>query len=167
MTLEELNKLDREQLNVELKKCCGSDKWLEAVASAAPFSSKQELFDRSDEAWSNCDEKDYREAFSHHPRIGDKNVIREKFAATAEWAEDEQAGIQHRPDELINALAECNRLYEEIFGYIFIINATGKSGEEILGSLRWRLLNTPGDEIKIAADEQNEITKIRLEKLLS
>ena len=68
--------------------------------------------------------------------------------------------------EVIEALADSNRLYEEKFGYIFIVNATGKSAEEMLDMLQTRLPHKPEDEIKIAAAEQNEITKLRLQKLL-
>ncbi|HNA97392.1 MAG TPA: 2-oxo-4-hydroxy-4-carboxy-5-ureidoimidazoline decarboxylase, partial [Chitinophagaceae bacterium] len=69
-------------------------------------------------------------------------------------------------DVILNALAEGNRLYEEKFGYIFIVCASGKSAEEMLGMLNERLKNNPEDEIRIAADEQNKITLLRLEKLL-
>ena len=68
--------------------------------------------------------------------------------------------------ETIKELAESNRLYEEKFGYIFIVCASGKSAAEMLGILQARLKNEPEEEIKIAADEQNKITKLRIEKLL-
>ena len=92
--------------------------------------------------------------------------LAKKFASTAEWAYGEQSGVNIAAKETIEALAEANRLYEEKFGYIFIVCATGKSAEEMLGLLQSRLKNSPNEEIQIAADEQNMITKLRLEKLL-
>lgn len=167
MTLAELNKLDTPGLKDELAKCCGSARWIEGMIAARPFIDKDDLFEKSDSAWEDCNEEDFLEAFSHHPKIGDVESIKKRYASTAHWAEGEQSGIKGSEPEVLAALAECNKLYEEKFGYIFIINASEKSAEEILGSLRWRLLNTKEDEIQIAAKEQNEITKIRLEKLLA
>ncbi len=167
MTLKQLNDLEETQLLYELKKCCGSEKWARDLAGRFPFDSQEQLFESSENAWHKCAEPDYKQAFDHHPRIGDSAKLSEKFVDTASWAEAEQAGVKDKSNEVLEALAECNRLYEEKFGYIFIINASGKSAAEILGTLRWRLLNEPADEIIIAAEEQNNITKIRLEKLLS
>jgi 2-oxo-4-hydroxy-4-carboxy-5-ureidoimidazoline decarboxylase len=90
----------------------------------------------------------------------------EKFASTAAWASGEQSGVNNVSRETRAALAEGNRLYEEKFGYIFIVCAMGKSAEEMLVLLHSRLSNTPEVEIKMAADQQNEITKLRLQKLL-
>jgi 2-oxo-4-hydroxy-4-carboxy-5-ureidoimidazoline decarboxylase len=92
--------------------------------------------------------------------------LKKKFPATADWASGEQGGMSNASQQVIEALAEGNRLYEEKFGYIFIVCASGKSAEEMLGILQARLRNSPQEEIEIAADEQNKITKLRLEKLV-
>ena len=125
-----------------------------------------ELLEDAEEQWWQCNEDDWKEAFRHHPKIGDVGSLAKKFASTAQWASGEQSGVHAAAKETIEALAEGNRLYEEKFGYIFIVCATGKSADEMLNLLRSRLGNSPGDEIKIAADEQNKITKLRIEKLL-
>lgn len=166
MTLHDFNMLGKEDLRKELFRCCGSDSWVEKMMKYFPMEDLVELLEDAEETWFECTEKDWKKAFAQHPRIGDKDSLRKKFANTAEWAAGEQAGVANAKEETIEALAAANKLYEEKFGYIFIVNATGRSAEEILGMLHARLINSPDEEIKIAVDEQNKITKIRLEKLL-
>ena len=125
-----------------------------------------ELLEDAEEEWNKCSEEDWKEAFSHHPKIGDTASLSKKFASTAQWASGEQSGVTAASKETIEALAESNRLYEEKFGYIFIVCATGKSAGEMLEMLQARLENNKEEEIQIAADEQNKITKLRIEKLL-
>jgi 2-oxo-4-hydroxy-4-carboxy-5-ureidoimidazoline decarboxylase len=125
-----------------------------------------ELLEDAESQWWLCTEDDWKEAFAHHPKIGDINSLMKKFANTAAWASGEQSGVNTATDEIIKLLSEGNRLYEEKFGYIFIVCATGKSAIEMLNLLNERLKNIPEEEIQIAADEQNKITKLRIEKLL-
>lgn len=166
MTLHELNILSQPQLKEELLKCCGSTSWVKMMMTYFPADDLVELLEDAEEIWYACSEDDWREAFNHHPKIGDVESLTEKFASTAQWAANEQSAVNTASRETIEALAEGNRLYEEKFGYIFIVCATGKSAEEMLGLLQVRLRNEPAEEIKIAADEQNKITKLRIEKLL-
>lgn len=125
-----------------------------------------ELLEDAEAQWYECSPDDWKEAFSHHPRIGDVESLTKKFASTAQWASGEQSGVNAASGKTIEELAEGNRLYEEKFGYIFIVCATGKSAEEMLSLLQARLPNVPTEEIEIAAEEQNKITKLRLQKLL-
>ena len=126
-----------------------------------------ELLEDAEEVWYECNEEDWKEAFAHHPKIGDMDSLKEKFASTAEWASGEQKGVNNASPQTLQALADANKLYEDKFGYTFIVCATGRSAEEMLGMLQSRLQNDPKEEIKVAADEQNKITKLRLEKLLN
>jgi 2-oxo-4-hydroxy-4-carboxy-5-ureidoimidazoline decarboxylase len=64
------------------------------------------------------------------------------------------------------ALAEGNREYEHKFGRIFIVCATGKSAAELLEILRRRLQNDARTELHEAAEQQRQITQIRLRKWL-
>ena len=125
-----------------------------------------EVLEDAEEQWFLCSEADWKQAFAQHPRIGDIESLQKKFASTAEWAMGEQGGIKMATQQTLEALAEANKKYEEKFGYIFIVCATGKSANEILTLLETRLQNSPEVEIEIAADEQNKITKLRIEKLL-
>jgi 2-oxo-4-hydroxy-4-carboxy-5-ureidoimidazoline decarboxylase len=171
MTLHEFNILPKEQLSNELLKCCGSISWVNRMLPFIPADDMIELLEDAEEQWWRCNEEDWKEAFAHHPKIGDVESLTKKFASTAHpitigWASREQSGVNIASGETIEALAEGNRLYEEKFGYIFIVCATGKTADEMLEMLESRLKNKPEDEIKIAADEQNKITKLRIEKLL-
>ena len=166
MTLHEFNILPKQQLIEELTKCCGSSAWVKRMLPFIPADDMIELLEDAEEEWNKCREEDWKEAFSHHPKIGDVESFAKKFASTAQWAAAEQSAVTVASKEIIEALADGNRLYEEKFGYIFIVCATGRSAEEMLILLQSRLENNPEEEILIAADEQNKITKLRIEKLL-
>lgn len=166
MTLHELNTLSQPQLKEELMKCCGSASWVKMMMAFFPADDMVELLEDAEEVWYQCSEEDWREAFAHHPKIGDVDSLAKKFASTAEWAAGEQSGMNAASKETIEALAAGNIEYEAKFGYIFIICATGKTAEEMLADLQVRLQNSPEVEMEIAADEQNKITKLRIEKLL-
>jgi 2-oxo-4-hydroxy-4-carboxy-5-ureidoimidazoline decarboxylase len=137
------------------------------MARARPFESEAALLEAAEGIWWGLSKDDWLEAFGSHPRIGDVNTLRARFAATAAWASREQAGVDGAAESVLNDLARGNRQYEERFGYIFIVCATGKTAEEMLEMLRQRLDNNPEAEIKLAAGEQMKITRIRLEKIAS
>lgn len=166
MTLHELNTIPKQQLSEELTKCCGSSAWVNKMLPFFPADDLVELLEDAEEQWYQCSREDWKEAFAHHPQIGDVESLTKKFASTAQWASGEQSGVNAASQQTIEALAKGNREYEKKFGYIFIVCATGKSAEEMLDNLRSRLKNSPEEEIEITADEQNKITKLRLEKLL-
>lgn len=167
MTLEQLNNLSIEESKTALEKCCGSSSWIKGMIKQKPFSSQEDLLHKADLAWATCNADDALEAFTHHPKIGDVSNLEKKFASTKEWAGGEQKSVESAAREVIVALAKGNVEYEEKFGYIFIVCATGKSAEEMLSLLENRLPNAPEKEIANAMSEQHKITRIRLEKLLS
>lgn len=148
-----------------LTRCCGATPWVEGMLARRPFAAPAALEAAADEVWFALDEAGWREAFDHHPRIGDVEKLREKFAATADLSESEQAGVTGASNEVLEALAQANRDYEARYGHIFLVCATGKTAAEMLEILRSRMANEPADELRIAAGEQAKITKIRMEKL--
>jgi 2-oxo-4-hydroxy-4-carboxy-5-ureidoimidazoline decarboxylase len=165
MTLDDFNRLSTDEAMKDLLRCCGSRRWAEQVASRRTYRGLDEIFAAADEAWWRLDPADWIEAFSHHPKIGDVDSLRKKFAATANWASGEQSGVQGAGEDVLQGLAQGNRDYESKFGYIFIVCATGKTAPEMLGMLRARLMNDADTELKIASGEQAKITRIRLDKL--
>ncbi|GAB3971009.1 2-oxo-4-hydroxy-4-carboxy-5-ureidoimidazoline decarboxylase [Spirosoma terrae] len=167
MILSELNELPLVQLQATLTTCCGSTAWVNEMAKLFPVESRESLFEQAEAIWFACSENDWREAFDHHPKIGDINSLKKKYANTEALAANEQSGVSTASPETLEKLAEGNRLYEEKFGYIFIVCATGKSADDMLDILESRLPNSPDDEILIASQEQNKITRIRLDKLLT
>jgi 2-oxo-4-hydroxy-4-carboxy-5-ureidoimidazoline decarboxylase len=127
-----------------------------------PFGSREALLSAARAEWDTLDERDWREAFTHHPKIGDREALRERFPSTHALSAREQAGVDSAPDAVLDALADGNRQYEKRFGYIFIVCASGLGAGEMLAMLNARLGNDPGDEIRIAAGEQAKITALRL-----
>lgn len=132
-----------------------------------PYRNAEQLLGAADRTWFNLTPGDWLEAFSQHPRIGDTEALRARFAGAREWAAGEQAGAIGASEEVLAALAEGNKAYETRFGYIFIVCATGKSAAEMLALLHERMNHDREGELLAAAQEQAKITRIRLEKLLS
>jgi 2-oxo-4-hydroxy-4-carboxy-5-ureidoimidazoline decarboxylase len=112
------------------------------------------------------EKEDFLEAFSHHPKIGASlDSLKEKFAPTKTWSTNEQKSVASASCDTIVALRDKNIAYEERYGFIFIVCATGKSAEGMLEILNSRMNHTCDEEIQIAAREQAKITRLRLEKL--
>ena len=150
-----------------LFRCCGCAGWAIAMTAARPFASAEALHASAEAQWARASREDILEAFSHHPRIGDREALRSRFPATHQWSEGEQSAAAASADErILDELARANREYEARFGHIFIVCATSKTAPEILSLLKARLGNDPETELKIAAGEQMKITRLRLEKLL-
>lgn len=167
-TLQPFEKIDQRpesEVRADLTRCCGSSRWVAEMMARRPFGSNERLMEAAAEIWRGLSIEDWREAFSHHPRIGDRSSLEKKFATTKQWAADEQKGTAAAAPEVLDGLLVDNETYEKKFGYIFIVCATGKTALEMLNLLRQRLPNAPDDEIRIAAAEQQKITKLRLEKL--
>ena len=164
--LEEFNRLAREDAVARLLKCCGSTRWAERVADARPFRSFEELLQEADRVWRSLGKDDWLEAFRSHPKIGERKAERETGREAARWSEQEQSGTRDASAHVLSSLAEANREYEERFGHIFIVCATGKSADEMLALLRARLPNDADTELRVAAEEQRRITHLRLEKSL-
>jgi 2-oxo-4-hydroxy-4-carboxy-5-ureidoimidazoline decarboxylase len=163
--LAKLNEMSFAESEAAFSRCCGSQRWAEMMAGLRPFANRKELLAASDAVCANLARVDWLEAFAAHPRIGDLEALRKKFAKTTAWCANEQAGVAEASDTVLQALADGNRRYEDRFGYLFIVCATGKSATQMLEILQMRLQNSPADEFVIAAAEQTKITRLRLEKL--
>jgi len=130
-----------------------------------PFRWQSALLAAAADEWNELTQSDWLEAFSHHPKIGDRESLRSRYPATHDLSEREQAGVTQASDAILDALAEGNLQYEARFGYIFIVCATGKTAEEMLTLLYQRLPNDQDTELRIAAMEQQKITALRLNGL--
>ena len=136
------------------------------MADERPFQNLEELLAKADAEWWALNEEDWLEAFSRHPKIGERKSEREQAAKARRWSEQEQAGARSADEETRRELAGLNREYLQKFGYIYIICATGKTADEMLALLKERLKNDPDQEIRVAAEEQRKITHLRLIKSL-
>lgn len=163
--LERWNSLGTADAAREVLPCCGSRVWAEGLAGRRPFGSAEELSATSDAVWWALPETDWQEAFDSHPRIGQQHA-RSATAESLEWSTREQRAAMSPDEELKAALAEGNRRYEEKFGRIFVVCASGRSAAEILAILEQRMENSADVELKEAAEQQRQITQLRLRRWL-
>ena len=133
--LDVLNNASDAQAEELLSQCCGSKTWVAGMLKARPFSSEEELFKKADDIWFGLENDDWLEAFSHHPRIGEKH-LREKFANTADWSSGEQAGMDSADEDVIAKLAKGNAAYDDKFGFVFWSAPPAKVPPRCLASLR-------------------------------
>jgi len=162
-----LNSLSADEAAKELLQCCGSKRWARQMTEARPYENLADVITRANEIWQSLDREDWLEAFRSHPKIGEKKSADTVSAQARQWSGQEQSGVSAASTETTNALANLNHAYEQRFGYIFIICATGKTSDEMLAALRERLEHEPEEELPIAAAEQSKITELRLKKLLT
>ena len=136
------------------------------MIAARPFAGFDELSAKAEQVWWSLASPDWLEAFHSHPKIGEKKAAAATSDQSKRWSEAEQAAVSTAAQATLTELANLNRRYEETFGYIFIVCATGKSSEEMLAILRARLENPASEELHNAAAEQARITQLRLKKLI-
>ena len=160
----------------EILPCCGSRAWADGIVARRPLPDEESLLAASDEIWRSLTESDWLEAFRSHPRVGESRISESRAGESqapkraaiqsAAWSEQEQQRVADASHSARLELAEGNREYERRFNRIFIVCATGKSPEEILRILRRRLENDDHTELQEAAEQQRQITQIRLRKWL-
>jgi 2-oxo-4-hydroxy-4-carboxy-5-ureidoimidazoline decarboxylase len=165
LNLDCLNSWSEAEARAAFLRCCGSTRWAEQMVTRRPFANETELLATAEQVWQSLTPDDWLEALAAHPRIGDLDSLRSKFAPTAALVAKEQAGVAAASEATLTALAEGNRAYEAKFGHLFIVCATGKTADEMLGLLRQRLSHGPEEELRIAAAEQQKITRLRLQGL--
>jgi 2-oxo-4-hydroxy-4-carboxy-5-ureidoimidazoline decarboxylase len=161
------NAMDSAEAAAIVLSCCGSTRWAETLAHSRPISDETALLHRAEEIWWQLDEADWLEAFAAHPRIGERKAPKEATSQSAAWSVTEQSGVIHEDSAILSALADGNRRYEERFGRIYIVCATGKTAHEMLVILNRRLANDDKSELRESAEQQRQITAIRLRKWLN
>jgi 2-oxo-4-hydroxy-4-carboxy-5-ureidoimidazoline decarboxylase len=159
--LEWFNALPREAALQQLLAICSSRRWAEAMVDARPFDDLAHLQETADSVWLSLGPEDWLQALEGHPRIG------EKGGSAEDHSRQEQAGMQQASVDVRDAIADGNRRYEERFGHVFLIAASGREPHEILANLTRRLDNNPEDELRIAAQEHRRITRLRLDRMLA
>lgn len=160
------NELEPVEAAKEVLSCCGSRAWVKEMVGKRPFEDEAAVLITADEVCRKLEPSDWLEAFQAHPKIGESRAVAETGERSASWSKQEQKGVAVAQDGVKLGLAEGNRAYEEKFGFIFIVCATGKSASEILEILRRRLQNVKETELNVAAEEQRQITQLRLKKWL-
>jgi len=164
-TLAAWNGLESEDAIVALLSCCAAHRWASALASLRPYADEEHLFATADRVWSTMQEPDWMGAFRAHPRIGERKAAHAS-AQSKSWSQQEQSSVSEAQQSILTELAIGNQRYEDLFGFTYIVCATGKSAEEMLNILRRRLASDRATELREAAEQQRQITQIRLRKWL-
>lgn len=160
-----LNGLDTDSAEAALLRCCGSSWWAARVAAERPYANPEALAAAAERAFDAMPDDAWLEAIRSHPKIGDFESLKMKYAGNREWSGGEQAGAAAADEATLRRLAAGNNAYERRFGYLFVVCATGKSAAEMLVLLEERLGNEAAAELRLAAGEQRKITRLRLAKL--
>jgi len=164
MTIAQFDHLSSEEKKEVLFSCCGSSAWVKEMMGVFPVENLVDLLEYADEKWYDCNPADWLEAFENHARLGDKKSLNSN---EDEFGKKEQEKLLAGDTLVIEALKKANEQYEDIFGYMFISFAKGKTARQLLEELEERLTNDPREELQIAAAEQFKITRSRLERLFS
>ena len=167
MDLESLNSLPFREAEQALLQCCGSTRWAHEMSNARPYESLESLIRTANDSWWSLESGDWLEAFRSHPKIGEKKAASDVSAQSHQWSGQEQAGVSNASRDTADSLAALNQAYEQKFGFIFIICATGKTSDQMLSTLQDRLDHDAATELRIAAAEQSKITELRLKKLVN
>ncbi|MGB9070955.1 MAG: 2-oxo-4-hydroxy-4-carboxy-5-ureidoimidazoline decarboxylase [Candidatus Acidiferrales bacterium] len=165
-TLARWNAVSADAAEGEILACCGSRAWARAIVTRRPLADESAVLAASDEICASLRDADWLEAFRAHPRIGENKAEESGSQRSAVWSAQEQSGAAAADAELKALLAEGNREYERRFGRIFIVCATAKTSAAILAILRKRLQNDDRSELREAAEQQRQITELRLRKWL-
>src|SRR5437868_191318 len=159
-TLGAFNAATAEAAKRDVFTCCASRSFARAVADGRPYSDADALLTAVDAAFKALNWDDIVEAMNEHPRIGDRAVRGGMSAA-------EQSGAAAASDDVRQGLADGNLAYEQRFGHIFLICASGLSGQEMLDQLRARLEHDEEAERTVVRDELRKITRLRMTKTLN
>ncbi len=167
LTLSQFNELSEADAVAKLLTCCTSSSWANKLADMRPFTDIDAMLSASAEAWDDAkqSEANLLEAFDGHPQIGNVATLKEKYRNTQDSAAHEQSGANEADDQVLENLAQGNQDYNDKFGFIFIVFATGKSAQQMLDLLLARLPNNRDAELANAAAEQNKITDLRIQKM--
>lgn len=171
-----LDGLPLDEAQRELSACCAARRWVGRVAAARPYGTWPALLDEADAALRELAWTDVLEALSAHPMIGRRvdQVIEidggrgaaDRDSREAAWSRGEQAGMDAAAEDLASRMAALNSAYQEKFGHVFLICATGLPAEVMLRALEHRLPNDEADEQRTTRIELAAITRLRLGRLL-
>lgn len=157
--LARFNALAEQAALAPLHEACASTTWARGLLAGRPYATAEELYAASDAATAALTAADLDEAMAGHPPIGRP---RPGDPASAR----EQSGMTGAPEALKAEMLELNLAYQEKFGHVFLICATGRTGEQMRDAVRERLGNAPGREREIVRTELGKINRIRLARLV-
>ncbi|WP_171990809.1 2-oxo-4-hydroxy-4-carboxy-5-ureidoimidazoline decarboxylase [Streptomyces sp. JHA26] len=157
--LARFNALEETAALAELHEACASTAWARQLISARPFATPEDLYAASDAAMAELTAADLEEAMARHPPIG-------RPEPGDPTSSREQAGMAGASAELKAEMLELNLAYQEKFGHVFLICATGRTGEQMRDAALERIGNSSEQEREIVRTELGKINRIRLARLL-
>jgi 2-oxo-4-hydroxy-4-carboxy-5-ureidoimidazoline decarboxylase len=165
------NQLPARAARQTLLECCSAPGWPEQMTAGRPYCCADDAIKRSSAIVAALSAEDLSEALAGHPRIGEapdtsQDRADRDGARSADWSRREQAGVDADDTQIRQALAEANLEYEQRFGHIYLVCASGRTGKELLALLRGRLQNEPEDEWQVVRTELKKINALRLRQLL-
>ena len=137
------------------------------MAAARPYASAEDAIRQSSAIVAALTAGALAEALAGHPRIGERRDAGDGAPQAADWSRREQSGVDADDAETKRALAEANLEYEERFGHIYLVCASGRTGKELLDLLCARLQNEPVDEWHVVRTELQKINALRLQRLMA
>jgi 2-oxo-4-hydroxy-4-carboxy-5-ureidoimidazoline decarboxylase len=146
-----------------LRACNAAPRFAAEIVAGRPYRDVETLVGRAEKVARALPWTDVAIALAAHPRIGDRVP---GSSAEAESSRREQSSMEDADATTRDSLVEGNRAYEERFGHVFLINATGKSADEMLEALERRMGNDAETELAEASEQQRQIARLRLEKLV-
>jgi 2-oxo-4-hydroxy-4-carboxy-5-ureidoimidazoline decarboxylase len=161
LDLAALNALPDEQAERALLACCSSSRWAKGVSARRPFGTVDDLHEAADAELQSLTEDELDDALAGHPRIGETRPGQD-----GAWSRHEQSGLDGAHADTLDAIAQANVAYENRFGHVYLVCATGKSADELLALLHARLHNDPQTERAVVRDELAKINRIRLARLI-
>lgn len=164
LDIDEFDALDAEAAAMVLRTCLDIEEWVTTVSAGRPYRQVTDLYAAGVAAGADITWPQVAGALDRHPRIGERTAAAAGSATEKAWSSTEQAGVA---DAHAQALARGNADYERRFGHIFLICASGLSGDQILADLRARLTFDPVAERAVVMTELRKIAALRLAKAVS
>jgi 2-oxo-4-hydroxy-4-carboxy-5-ureidoimidazoline decarboxylase len=149
-----------------LRSCCAAEGWVEEMVAGRPYRSEAALYAASDRATAELDDRGLDQALAGHPRIGVAAPAHGSDGRSAAWSRGEQAGVATAGADVLGALAAANAAYEQRFGHVYLVCASGRSAAELLAVCQARLDNDAETERTVVLTELAKINRLRLGKLL-
>ncbi len=148
-----------EERYAELLRCVAVPRWARALVDGRPYADVAQLRRHAAELTAGLTEAEVLLALADHPKIGQR--------VSSGWSRAEQSGVDDRNAELAEALRAGNVAYEQRFGHIYLVCATGRDGADLLADLTARLTNEPAEEIDVVRTELGRIAELRLTRILA
>lgn len=159
LAIGRINTLPPAELAAEFRRCVAVPRWADELVAARPFDDENALFAAADRLTGGLTDAEVLAALADHPRIGERTG--------SALSASEQSGVDRGDADLAARLLAGNAAYEERFGHLYLVCASGRGGRELLADLEARLANDPATELGVVRRELAGIARVRLAGLVA